>query len=129
MTFKTLLAAAAATALMAGAAQAQNMSQPVDPSASQTGLPSVDSTRPTGADAGATNLPEGQVNGSEAGMSSTDTTTGATAVPMASTGMNADASASATTTLTNGPVADTPENRAKYKPLSRAGARTPAKGN
>lgn len=35
-----------------------------------------------------------------------------------------------TTTVTNGPVADTPENRAKYgAPLSHAGKRTPAKGN
>ena len=125
MTFKTLLAAAAATTLMAGAAHAQNMSQPADPSSSQTGMPSVDSTRPTGADADATNLPEGQVNGSATGMSSTDTT-----MPAASTGMNADASASVTTTtVTNGPVADTPENRAMYKPLSRAGNRTAAKGN
>jgi UrcA family protein len=34
-----------------------------------------------------------------------------------------------TTTVTNGPVADTPENRARYAPLSRAGKRTAAKGN
>jgi hypothetical protein len=34
-----------------------------------------------------------------------------------------------TTTTTNGPVADTPENRAKYKPLSNAGRHTAAKGN
>jgi UrcA family protein len=34
-----------------------------------------------------------------------------------------------TQTVTNGPVADTPENRARYTPLSRAGRRTAAKGN
>lgn len=34
------------------------------------------------------------------------------------------------TTVTNGPVADTPENRAKYgQPMSQAGKRTAAKGN
>jgi len=34
------------------------------------------------------------------------------------------------TTVTNGPVADTPENRARYgAPLSHAGKRTAAKGN
>ena len=34
------------------------------------------------------------------------------------------------TTLTNGPVPDTKENRAKYgAPMSNAGKRTPAKGN
>ena len=34
------------------------------------------------------------------------------------------------TVVTNGPVADTPENRARYgQPLSHAGKRTVAKGN
>ena len=34
------------------------------------------------------------------------------------------------TMVTNGPVADTPENRAKYgQPMSQAGKRTTAKGN
>jgi UrcA family protein len=32
-------------------------------------------------------------------------------------------------TVTNGPVADTPENRARYAPLSRAGKRTAPRGN
>lgn len=31
--------------------------------------------------------------------------------------------------ITNGPVADTPENRLKYRPLSAAGRRTLARGN
>ena len=34
-----------------------------------------------------------------------------------------------TRTVTNGPVPDTAENRAKYQPLSRAGKRTEAAGN
>ena len=35
-----------------------------------------------------------------------------------------------TTTVTNGPVADTPENRARYgAPMSRAGKRTSPRGN
>ncbi len=51
----------------------------------------------------------------------------AAAAPMAST----DASATVTTSLvTNGPVADTPENRARFgQPLSNAGRRTAARGN
>ncbi len=51
----------------------------------------------------------------------------AAAAPMAAT----DASATVTTSLvTNGPVADTPENRAKYgQPMSNAGKRTAARGN
>ena len=44
-----------------------------------------------------------------------------------------DASTGATVTnatVTNGPVPDTAENRAKYgQPMSHAGKRTPAKGN
>jgi hypothetical protein len=55
---------------------------------------------------------------------------------MAPSGGASDASASApagpvvaTTTTTMQPVADTPENRAKYKPLSNAGKRSSAKGN
>ncbi len=57
---------------------------------------------------------------------STDVTT-----PLASSATSYAATASVTTTtVTNGPIADTPENRAKYgKPMSRAGQRTPARGN
>jgi hypothetical protein len=55
------------------------------------------------------------------------------AVPPAADSATTNAApASATTTnmtLTNGPVADTPENRAKYKPLSRAGQHSAAKGD
>ncbi|PZQ64053.1 MAG: hypothetical protein DI570_06815 [Phenylobacterium zucineum] len=50
--------------------------------------------------------------------------------------VTADASATApaatytSTTVTNGPVPDTAENRAKYgEPMSRAGKRTAARGN
>jgi hypothetical protein len=143
MTFKTLLAAAAATTLMAGAAQAQNMSQPADSTSAQTGVPSVDMTRPTGGEAGKTMLPNGVVgpaNGSTAGpdtmgssstgMSSSSASTGSSADTSTTTSADAGSGASLTTsTVSNGPVADTPENRAKYRPLSRAGNRTAAKGN
>jgi uncharacterized surface protein with fasciclin (FAS1) repeats len=51
----------------------------------------------------------------------------------APSGAASDASASApavtTTTAAMQPVADTPENRAKYQPLSNAGKRSSAKGN
>jgi hypothetical protein len=67
-----------------------------------------------------------------AATSSTDTSTTAsadtTAAPAATT---ASTNASFTnTTVTNGPVPDTRENRAKYgQPLSRAGRMTAARGN
>ncbi|MBR7619518.1 hypothetical protein JKL49_08980 [Phenylobacterium sp. 20VBR1] len=117
MNLKHLLAAAAATALMAGAAHAQTMTQPADstmaPMTTPAGdpMPSMDSTTTT----------ETSVDGT----TSTSVTT-----PMATTGATTDTAATVTTTtVTNGPVADTPENRAKYKPLSHAGNRSAPKGN
>jgi hypothetical protein len=157
-----LLAGIAASALMAGAAQAQlgagatpdtgvteNQASPADPTQSQTGLPSVDATRPTGAEAGQTNLPGGTVEGTDdAAATSGATTSGSmsTSSSMA-TSSSADAdmntgAASATSAgmnasmggnvqlVTNGPVPDTPENRDKYgDPLSNAGKRTDPAGN
>ena len=73
---------------------------------------------------------------SSAPMPDTTVSTGAAAstdvtMPLASSASSYAASASVTTTtVTNGPIADTPENRAKYgQPMSRAGQRTPARGN
>ncbi|WP_421931964.1 hypothetical protein [Phenylobacterium sp.] len=115
MTLKHLLAAAAATALMTGAAHAQTMSQPAQPAEPAMTTPAGDpapgtvTTTDTAAD----------------GSTSTSVTT-----PLANTGATTDTSATlTTTTVTNGPVADTPENRAKYKPLSNAGKRSAPKGN
>ena len=103
---RILTMTAAVAALMTGVAQAQTMTPPAaDPAGTMNSAATTD----TSADA----------------TTSTSVTT-----PMASTGMSADTSATlTTTTVTNGPVADTPENRALYKPLSRAGNRTAAKGN
>ncbi|MBU1378701.1 MAG: hypothetical protein KKE02_05530 [Alphaproteobacteria bacterium] len=59
---------------------------------------------------------------------SVDTTAPTDAAPAATS--YAQAASVTTTTVTNGPVADTPENRAKYgSPMSRAGKRTTPKGN
>ncbi len=53
------------------------------------------------------------------------------AAPAATAGADASTAVAATTTttVTMQPVADTPENRALYKPLSNAGKRSKAKGN
>lgn len=157
---KTIATAAAASALLAGAAFAQtgsagagvtpNQSSPATASDAQTGVPSVDSTRPAGGSlAGSTNMPAGQVNGTaDATTSSTDTSTtsstdtsvNGSATVSASSSMPNTASASAgtttdasavvsTQTVTNGPVPDTPENRAKYRPMSRAGRATSPASN
>lgn len=59
--------------------------------------------------------------------SSTTTSTDVTAPAATSTASNVSVT---TMTVTNGPVPDTPENRAKYgAPLSRAGKMTAARGN
>ena len=97
MKIMTLFAAGAATALIGGAALAQ---QPASSSDVQAQAP----------------VP--------AASTGTATSTSVTAVDPA-TGATATV-----TTLTNGPVPDTKENRAKYgAPMSNAGKRTPAKGN
>lgn len=97
----TLFTAVAATALIGGAVFAQ-----------QPTTPSTDTAPPT------TSAP------AQAAPTGTATATSVT---------TADPSSGATvtvTTLTNGPVPDTPANRAKYgQPMSNAGKRTPAKGN
>jgi hypothetical protein len=62
----------------------------------------------------------------------TTATDSAGVVPMSSqpSDIQANMKAGDTNVVTNGPVADTPENRAKYgSPMSNAGKRTAAKGN
>ena len=103
---KHLLSAAAALALMTGAAQAQTTAASPPMSTPDVSPKPMDSTATTSATVPATALAPSPAN-------STDTSAMVTVK-----------------TVTNGPVADTPENRAKYgQPLSRAGKRTLPKGN
>lgn len=103
MNIQHLLTIAAATALIGGAAVAQQTTTtttvtPVPPSAPA-------STDPAPAPVGTA-------------TSTSVTTTDATGASMT------------TSMVTNGPVPDTAENRAKYgQPMSHAGKRTPARGN
>jgi hypothetical protein len=58
------------------------------------------------------------------------TSTETTAATDAAAPASAQVASVTTSTVTNGPVPDTAENRAKYgQPMSRAGKRTAAKGN
>ena len=127
MKLSMIVTAVAASALMSGAALAQ-VTDPAAPSTTTTTEPSA-----TPAPTADPTLPAGQ-------STTTTTTTTAPAAPAADTGTATSTSvttsdtatgASATvTTLTNGPVPDTAENRAKYGgPMSHAGKRTAAKGN
>lgn len=132
-----LTTAAAAFALMGGAASAQSPQTPKPPTpGSVTGdwngahAPSDDKQYsdkvvvPVGAAPDATVAAQPV----DAGTSSiADTSASATAPAASGYGQSASVT---TTTVTNGPVADTAENRAKYgSPMSRAGKRTAARGN
>lgn len=91
-----ILAGVAATALIGGAAFAQQPSTPPAP-APEAAAPAA----PTG-NATSTSVTTADPNGGTVTM----------------------------TTLTNGPIPDTPANRAKYgQPMSNAGKRTAARGN
>jgi len=112
MKLTTLATATAAVALLGGAAYAQDPHAAHTPPAAET-APAQD---PMPADASASATVSAQA--------SADVT-----APAATTGAAANASFT-TMVVTNGPVPDTPENRAKYgKPMSNAGKRTAAKGN
>ncbi|HEY8617462.1 hypothetical protein [Phenylobacterium sp.] len=140
MKLNHLLTAAAACALIGGAAYAQTGAQP-GTDAPQPGSRTGDWN---GAHAPTDGSPASErVQPSTTTTSVTTSSSATTSAPMpADTSATASTSttpaagsyatgASVTTTLvTNGPVPDTAENRAKYgQPMSRAGKRTAARGN
>lgn len=137
MTPTRILIGAAAVALVAGAAHAQ--SGPMSPSqqaAQEAAAQGTTWTGPLPGPSASSSMDHSTMNSSSSMSSSTQ------AAPSASS-MGADASVTASaatmptpeatvtmTTVTNGPVPDTAENRAKYgQPMSRAGKMTRAAGN
>lgn len=119
---KHLLAAAAVSALMTGAALAQDAPAmpPADTAASPEAA-AADAAAP--ADAASTSA-DTAVNPGAAPAA------GAATTPVSSPADSTMAKAGDPGVTTNGPVPDTAENRAKYgKPLSNAGKRSAAKGN
>lgn len=110
-----LLAATAVLALTGGVASAQQTA------------PSKDT--PTESSAQAPTTTDTTATATTTTTSTTDATAGATTSAASAT--DAATGASVTTQMvSNGPIPDTPANRAKYgQPLSRAGKHTAAKGN
>lgn len=115
MTLTRILAAAGCAALLAGAAHAQSAdtTTTVDPATGVTTTTTVDPAT---------------------GMTTTTSATSATTVgvPASSltTTMNGAPGTVTTQVITNGPIPDTPENRARYgQPLSHAGKRSAPVGN
>ena len=131
MSMRTLLTAAAALALIGGAAHAGEGAKKAKPAdAAQMQDDTGKAMTPPGADASATTaMPDTSVNPPPEDAAAMPPPAPDASAPDASAeGVPASATVSADA-VTNGPVADTPENRAKYKPLSRAGRATAARGN
>ena len=135
MKLTTLALASAAVALMGGPALAQTKTTPAPMHGTAAGAhaPSDDAQHkskamvPGAAQPSATATTEALPTEPAPTISATSTID----APAATTA-GADVSAASFTniTVTNGPVPDTAENRAKYgQPMSRAGKRTAARGN
>ena len=138
--------ATAAVALLGSAAVAQQTNAPKPPTpGSVTGdwngahAPSDDKQYtetvrvPLGAPAGSARIAppvDGATTSTDASATTDATVTSEATTPAPSATDAAQSVSVTTSTVTNGPVPDTAENRAKYgKPMSRAGQRTAAKGN
>lgn len=126
MSMSRLFAVAAATALMSGAALAQTTTTttttPVDQAPVNPAAPPAEMTDPGMMSPNPATTPSASTLG-------TDT---AGVVPMSSQSPEVQATLKAgdPNVVSNAPIADTPENRAKYgKPMSNAGKRSAAKGN
>jgi hypothetical protein len=121
MKLRYFVTAAAASALLAGAVYAQ------------------DATNPAPADQGAAAAPADTSASTNQAGATVPATAGAAAAPAtdasappaeAAAGSGVPTAAVQVATTTNGPIPDTPENRAKYgQPLSNAGKHSKAKGN
>lgn len=111
MMIRTLLTAAAATALLAGGAHAGEGKKKATPAPA----------------AAASQAPAASEMGTDS--SSQTMSNPPVSADAMSAGVDTSATAANTRLITNGPVADTPENRAKFPPLSRAGRHTTPRGN
>lgn len=140
MTFKALFVAAGAASLLAGAAYAQSTDahSAVDAQGNviethRTVDPNTGVTEETTAQADV----RGHMEGTPAPTATTITSGSTTAYSATTVGVPASGTTSYSTgatmttrLVTNGPVPDTPENRARYgQPLSRAGKATTPAGN
>jgi hypothetical protein len=125
--------ATAAVALLGGAAYAQDPA-PKAPTPGSAPAPAEATPSETVAappvDTGVTTSTETTTTPNTTTSTDATTSTDTTAATDVAAPASAQAASVTTMTVTNGPVADTPENRAKYgPPMSRAGKRTAAKGN
>ena len=117
MMIRTLLTAAAAMALLASGAHAgdgmKKKPKPAEAAASQM----------------KEDMPGKAASDMDASPKAPDTSVNPPVSADAASAAVDTSAVVAVQTVTNGPVADTPENRALYKPLSRAGRHTAPRGN
>lgn len=107
MMIKTLLTATAAMALLAGGAHAGEGKKKAAPASAPAA-----SADQMGSDTSSQTMDNQPVS-----------------ADAMSSGVDTSATASNIRVVTNGPVADTPENRAKFPPLSKTGRNTKPRGN
>lgn len=120
-----LSAAALATVLLASQASAQSPADPAPPTQTTTPSGPIDPNQKR-----STFDKNDEVRAAEQEMKvegAAPATT--TAVPVSDPAYAIAAATAEPALVTNGPVLDTAENRAKYPPQSRAGKRTAARGN
>jgi hypothetical protein len=144
MRTRLMIASATTAVLLAGAAYAQNDTAVNPPSSNQlppsaaTGNAATNSSRPSGqagtsdSTAPGANAPTQGPSGAAAPGVNSPSSDAATVAPAAGAPTQRSPTATAGTEqqVTNGPIPDTRENRAKYgQPLSRAGRATKAAGN
>jgi len=132
MRTRLMIASATTAALLAGAALAQNDTAVNPPSSNK--LPpgaATSSARPSGqAGAADSTAPAAGPAQSPSGASSPSSDAATVAPAAGAPTQRAPSAGAGTELLTNGPIPDTKENRAKYgQPLSNAGRATKAAGN
>jgi hypothetical protein len=118
-------AAALATVLLATQAAAQTAQDPAPPTQTTTPSGPIDPNQKR-----STFDKNDEMRAAAQAQKVEGADTAATAaVPMSNDAMAVATATAEPAVVTNGPVLDTAENRAKYPPLSRAGKRTAARGN
>jgi hypothetical protein len=126
MRIRLMIASAATAALLAGAAYAQNA-----PAGDTAVNPPSANQLPAGAAPDAAPAPiQGSSGASAPGVASPSSDAATVAPAAGAPTQRAPAASAGTDVISNGPIPDTKENRAKYgQPLSHAGKMTKAAGN
>lgn len=125
-TLTVITAAAAAALITAGAASAQSIQDPAPPTQTTTPSGPIDQNQKRST---FDKNDERRAAEQEMKVERGARDAGYEPMPAYSPADQVAYSSAQPTVVTNGPVLDTAENRAKYPPMSRAGKQTAARGN